>query len=67
MKIQEVEQKLIAIASAAMAGDDEKAHALEDALFVEVLQAIAKGSRNGKALAETALKSNALSFERWCA
>lgn len=51
----------------AIAGrDDEAAHSMEDELFIDVLKAIAKGSRQAKALAREALKSKALQFPRHC-
>ena len=50
-----------------ISGDDEVAHSLEDALYLEILQHIADGGRNGKKLAEAALKAHDIDFARWCA
>ena len=46
----------------------ESAHALEDALYVRVLRAIAEGGLSeghGAALAEEALKTRNFNFARW--
>jgi hypothetical protein len=51
----------------ALAGDDESAHSSEDALWAEVLQAIADGAPNAKELAKAALKTSEIDFARWCA
>lgn len=47
--------------------DDESAHSMEDDLHLDVLKAIAKGSKNAQKLAEAALKSSELGFSRHCA
>lgn len=50
--------------------DDEKAHSLEDDLYRDVLMAVARGQYRGckaEDLAFEALKTQGLSFERWCA
>lgn len=47
--------------------DDEGAHGNEDALWEEVLEAIAEGASNPKALAREALATRAIDFARWCA
>ena len=47
--------------------DDEAAHAEEDTLHQDVLQAIADGAANPAALAEEALKTKNIDFARWCA
>jgi len=49
------------------AGDDERQHELEDALYVSVLQAIAQGAPNAAELAAAALKTQDMSFSRWYA
>jgi hypothetical protein len=50
-----------------MAGrDDEKAHGMEDALWQDVLRAIAKGSRKSRVLAREALKTLQIKFPRHC-
>ncbi len=55
---------------AAVADDDEAAHSAEDDLHVEVLTAIAVGALTGldaQRTALAALKSQDVSFNRWCA
>lgn len=47
--------------------DDEAAHAEEDTLHEDVLQAIADRADNPAALAEEALKTKNIDFARWCA
>lgn len=47
--------------------DPEKAHALEDDLYMEVLQAIRDGAMNPDELAREALESSFIDFPRWCA
>ena len=47
--------------------DDEKAHILEDKMFVMVLKAVASGTENAQALAKEALKSQKINFCRWYA
>jgi hypothetical protein len=51
----------------AAAGDDERAHSMEDALYRDVLQAIAKGHIDGSRLARLALNARRINFARWCA
>lgn len=51
----------------ALSRDDEGAHAEEDTLHQNVLQAIADGADNPAALAEEALKTQNIDFARWCA
>lgn len=48
-------------------GDPESAHSLEDDLWRDVLQAIADGAPNAAGLAREALKTQDISFPRWCA
>jgi hypothetical protein len=55
------------IKSAAIAGDDEKAHAFEDELFVLALRKIAFDECDPKAAAEYVLTSRSIKFSRWCA
>ncbi len=52
-----------------LAGDCEVAHRCEDALWQDVLQAIADGDHDESpaALAIAALKTTKLSFDRWYA
>lgn len=47
--------------------DDEQAHAREDQLHQAVLAAIAEGHPHARALAATALETQAFQFSRWCA
>lgn len=49
------------------ASDDEVAHAMEDELHQEVLQAISEGAPNAAELAFEALKTCDIAFARWCA
>jgi hypothetical protein len=65
MTINEVRARVAKIES--VKHDDEVAHDLEDALHLEVLEAIARGSKNAKALAVEALKSRTIEFQRWTA
>ncbi len=47
--------------------DDEVAHGDEDALWENVLEAIAGGAPDPAALASEALKTREIKFARWCA
>ena len=49
------------------AEDNETAHALEDELYINVLQAISEGAENAKELATEALKAIEVKFTRWYA
>jgi hypothetical protein len=54
----------------AVSGDPERAHAEEDRLWREVLEAIATDCFYGlspRNLARLALKTTTIDFERWCA
>jgi len=63
---KEVKDRLVEIAL--IAGDNETAHAMEDALHLEVLREIAKSTcRNRQALAREAAKSRLIKFDRWYA
>lgn len=48
-------------------GDPEVSHSLEDKLYKEVLEAIAKGTENPSELAKEVLKVSELNFARWYA
>ena len=48
-------------------GDNERAHQLEDGLHVYVLNEIACDHPLAKDLANVALESKQIPFERWCA
>lgn len=62
----DVSQGLDAIRAEAEYGDDDRAHTLEDALYVDVLRAIADGAGDAKQLAKDALKARDIAFNRWC-
>lgn len=47
--------------------DNEDMHGAEDALWEEVLHAIAQDATNAAALAQAALRTTELEFTRWCA
>lgn len=47
--------------------DNEVAHGMEDALFVDVLKAISRGAADPAGLARAALVANRLDYERWYA
>ncbi|HDR9174475.1 TPA: hypothetical protein QDB23_001688 [Burkholderia vietnamiensis] len=64
MKIAEVEARLAQIAALERVPDGS-AHELEDALFLDVLKAIAAGASNPAELAAVAIKSADLHIKRW--
>jgi hypothetical protein len=48
--------------------DDEMAHSMEDALYEDILRAIAAGTAENVAeMAKEALKTKDVAFARWCA
>ena len=51
----------------AFAGDAEKAHGMEDRLYLEVLAEIAEGEGRAADLARAAIRASDIEFERWCA
>lgn len=51
----------------AMRGDDEAAHAAEDALVKRALQDIANGTAWPQSLAMTVFQTYSIDFTRWCA
>lgn len=56
------------VAKIAALNDDEIQHCREDELYCDVLRAISRGECDDPArCAYEALKSQALTFERWCA
>lgn len=68
MDVAEVRQRVDEIR--ASAGDDERAHSLEDGLHADVLAAIAIGElRDVEAIqcAAIALTTDTIEFARWCA
>jgi len=50
-----------------MRGDNEAAHAAEDALYIAVLRTIAVGHGDPQALALNALEAHQINFSRWYA
>lgn len=66
MTLDDVKARLAEIAESAK-DDDESAHACEDDLHQDVLQAIADGHPDAAALAAEALKSVQITFYRWYA
>lgn len=65
--LHEVRRRLDAI-EAAGNSDSEKAHALEDDLYKDVLHAIAQGQVfDIRAMAALALCAEKIEFPRWCA
>ena len=65
MKVDEVIQRVEAVRMAA--GDEEGAHLREDELWADVLVAIANGADDAMSLAQAALRTKAMAFQRWCA
>ncbi|GAP46877.1 hypothetical protein [Streptomyces azureus] len=67
MEVSQVRQRVQAIADAA--DDPEDAHMREDQLLVDVLKVIADSSTDDQArgLANAALETRKIEFERWCA
>lgn len=51
----------------ALAGDSEAAHVAEDRLHRDVLLAIARGEQYAQGLAQWALETTTIMFERWYA
>lgn len=51
----------------AHAADDEFAHSEEDALYQDVLRAIADGAPHAQEMAAVALVARTIKFDRWCA
>lgn len=48
-------------------GDHEAMHSAEDDLYRDVLRAISQGLPQGRRMAEMALETQDMKFERWCA
>jgi hypothetical protein len=70
MEIADMRGRLEAIRAAFLARDHEKAHALEDALHVSALQAIAAGTMTHSqcvVMASLALSTRELPIERYAA
>jgi hypothetical protein len=66
VRLLHVYQALVRIGNAAR-DDAEKAHALEDELYRDVLTEIAKHENDAGELARAALRSRELNFSRWTA
>ena len=69
MTLDEIERRVAHIKD--LCGDDEAAHSAEDALHIDVLEAIANGDISGllhiRDAARTALLTRDIDFQRWCA
>ncbi|MEU4105175.1 hypothetical protein AB0F16_32155 [Streptomyces tanashiensis] len=65
MTTEDVAHRLAAIHAARH--DDEVAHGLADALYRDVLAAIAAGAADAPILASAALRTETIDFDRWCA
>lgn len=66
MSIDEIRQRLAAIAEAG--GDDEIAHTMEDCLWGDFIEHVAKcGDPELARMAELVLTSTDIKFNRWCA
>ncbi|GAA4928990.1 hypothetical protein GCM10023224_05470 [Streptomonospora halophila] len=68
MDVDEVRRRVAGVAEhAKRVGDNEAAHCDEDALYIEVLRAVAQGAPNAAELAAEALHARDLDFTRWYA
>ena len=67
MTVEEVAERLKIISDYARRHDHESAHAIEDDLYRDVLRAISHGAENAADLARSALATQEMTFERWCA
>ena len=67
LTLLDVEKRVGEIKNKVIERDYEYAHSMEDDLYVDVLKAIAAGTRNSKQMAEAALKTQELDFPRWYA
>jgi hypothetical protein len=67
LTVDRVQQRVREIANSAAGGDWENTHGREDGLHHDVLRAIAEGADNPVELAQAALETLKLDFERWCA
>jgi hypothetical protein len=47
--------------------DNEKAHVIQDSLWLDVLTDIANGNPDARNLAKAAIKTDQIKFERWYA
>ena len=60
-----VRERVAEIAAEAARGDNELAHELEDALWRDVLEAVANHHDDSAELAHLALRSTDVKFSRW--
>ena len=67
LTVAQVVQTVRSIKAVADAGDDERAHSMEDDLMRAVLGAVAIGHPQGQAMAIAALMTAGIDFHRWCA
>lgn len=67
MTLQEVRDKVKEIGRAASARDYERAHCEEDALYLEVLRAVASGDSDSSRMARAAVSTQLFVFPRHCA
>ena len=65
MTTDEIKERVAAIGK--IAWDDEVAHGQEDQLYADVLRYLAAGLGEAAELAREALKTEEISFARWCA
>lgn len=66
LTLADIRARLLSIHEMAKNQDFEAAHSHEDLLYEEVLRTIAEGGKNAAALAQEALSSKEILFERWC-
>lgn len=65
MTCDEVRKRVAEIAD--IIWDDERAHSMEDRLYVDIMRAIIAGASDPQSLCYEALKTQDLDFARWCA
>ncbi len=65
MTIEEVIGRVLEIER--ISENDEEAHAAQDRLYVDVLNAVAAGAENAAQLATEAIKVDDMNFSRWYA
>lgn len=67
MDADDVRERVAEITDLAAGDHDERAGVCEDALYKDVLAAIAEGEANAADLAVEALKADDVEFSRYCA
>jgi hypothetical protein len=65
INLEQVDQLVAMVKGAVTARDFEKAHSIQDDLYVSVLIAVSVGANDSVDLAEAALKVAELDFPRW--